>query len=127
MIYTINQDNKTIGIINNNKPFIIGTKNIITIRKIHYSMHPEPKIILVDSILYIPKCKGSILNPMNDAKLHLGRMNTNTFSSLPFKGIGIIIPYNLKYEDENIFIFNSHVFDPIETSSEIQMRLDNID
>lgn len=116
MIYTLNQDNKTIGIINKDKPFIIGTKNIMTIRKIHYSIHPEPKIVLVKSSLYIPKCKGSILDPMNDAKLHLSMMDIKTFSSLPFKGIGVIIPYNLEYEDEDTFIFNSHVFTPIEIS-----------
>lgn len=112
MIYTLNQDNKTIGIINKEKPFIIGTNKIMIIRKIHYSIHPEPKIVLAKSNLYIPKCKGSILDPMNDAKLYLSKMDIKTFSSLPFKGIGIIIPYNLEYEDQNVFIFNSHVFEP---------------
>lgn len=116
MIYTLNQDNKTIGIIHKDKSYIIGSKNIMTIRKIHYSIHPEPKIVLVKSSLYIPKCKGSILDPMNDAKLHLNTMDIDTFSSLPFKGIGIIIPYNLDYEDEDTFIFKSHVFGPIDNN-----------
>jgi hypothetical protein len=116
MIYTLNQDNKTIGIMHKNKSFIIGSKNIMTIRKIHYSIHPEPKIVLVKSNLYIPKCKGSILDPMNDAKMHLSMMNLNTFCSLPFKGIGIIMPYNLEYEDEDTFIFKSHVVAPIDNN-----------
>lgn len=57
----------------------------MTIRKIHYSIHPEPKIILVKSNLYIPKCKGSILYPINDAKLYLNTIKEDIFYSLPFK------------------------------------------
>jgi hypothetical protein len=127
-MYTIKQKNKTIGLKYNDRSYIIGFSKLIVARNVYYKLHPEPKFtlikndnnIIVDDIifdnkatLFIPKCKGSILDPMNDGGFHLSQMKTEEFYILPKNGVGIILPYNMTEEDENEFIFKAHVFDPI--------------
>jgi hypothetical protein len=131
--YTIKRGNRTISYFNNNKHYIIGFKKSSIARKVIYNIHPEPEIVLFQSenielvttedmkiafdtqaLLFIPKCKGSVLEPLNDGGFHLGIIKYDEFIQYPFtKGLGIIIPYDLIHEDKNEFQFNSQIIHPI--------------
>jgi hypothetical protein len=127
MIYTIKQKNKTIGLRHNDRSYIIGFSKLIVARNVHYKMSPEPNFILIKnntiihdeiifdnkSTLFIPKCSGSILDPMNDGGFHLSQMKKEDFYILPKQGVGIILPYTMEEENDLEFMFKVHVFDPI--------------
>jgi hypothetical protein len=128
MINIIKQKNKTLGLTHNNRHYIIGFPKLNLARKVHYNIHPEPNLTLIrgdmiihediefdtSSTLFIPKCKGSIWEPMNDGCFHLSHMKKDEFYILPGKNrIGIIIPYNLEEETEDQFMFKVSVVNPI--------------
>ena len=126
MIYTLKQGNKTIGVQNNHKWYIIGFPNITHARAIHYNIAPEPNIVLLknnpkksqaltvcmNSSIFIPKHQGDHWHPMNDGNFHIQAMNINDFNKLVYCNLGIIYAYNLKHEDSNEFTFDAHVFSP---------------
>ena len=132
-MYTIKQKNKTLSVSHNQKHYIIGFNNIITARKVHYNMHPEPKLVMIrdnkpinlmskldhsltleiSSTLLIPKCHGDIWAPINDGMFHLLEMNEVEFYNLPLsKKLGIIVPYKLEEETNDDFMFKAYVLDP---------------
>lgn len=129
MIYTIQQSSKKLSLNHKNKPYFIGFKTVNLARKVQYSLHPEPNILLVrgdprkfeevtfdtNSILFIPKCKGSIWDPMNDAGFHMNRIDDTEFSLNLTVRCGLIYPDKLIFEDNEDFIFSASVFDPIPT------------
>jgi hypothetical protein len=132
-IYTLQQKDRTLSVLHKKRNFVIGFKNVITARKVHYYMHPEPKIILIcndyiekqvddkvtihidaKSTLFIPKMRGAFLDPMNDGNFHMSQLKEEEFLRFPFlKNLGIIMPYDLVEESEDEFIFRSIVVDPI--------------
>ena len=130
-IYTLQQKDRTLSILHKKRNYVIGFKNVIMARKVHYFMHPEPKLLLlcndylekdVDNVkihidpkgtLFIPKMNGSFLDPMNDGNFHMAHHKEAEFLSFPFvKNLGIIMPYDLIEESEDEFIFRSVVVDP---------------
>jgi hypothetical protein len=137
-IYVLKQQNKHVSVIHAKRHYVIGFQNVLTARKVQYSLHPDPKMILlrdtivslkddldkqgydlnlkldVRATLFIPKCKGSVLHPLNDAHYHCDSHTFSEFLYLPLKNnIGIVMPYSLEEEDEDEFMFRSCVIDPL--------------
>jgi len=137
-VYTLKIKNKTVSLQYKKHHYIIGFKNVLFARKVHYSLHPEPKFTIVrdndidlskhlseegydislnidpNATLFIPKCVGTSLDPMNDVGIHLNKHSENEFLTYPItKHLGIIMPYKLYEENEDEFIFKSVVIDPI--------------
>ena len=133
MIYVLRQGSKTIGLTHCDRSYIIGFRKVIQARNVHYYMHPEPEIKLLrgklilhknisfdtSSHLSIPKCNGSIHDPMNDGGFHLHNMQEKEFFELPGKGVGIICPYQLQYETDDDFVFKVQVVDPLLLNDEL--------
>lgn len=134
-MYTIKQKNKTLSVYHEHKHFVIGFKTALLARKVHYNIHPDPKMTLVRSIepidlspkvdfdislildvastLFIPKCKGSIWEPMNDGMFHVDKMQEIEFYNLPISSnLGIIVPYKLEDETNEEFMFKAYVVEP---------------
>jgi hypothetical protein len=137
-IFTIKQGNKTLSLPHRNSNYVIGFKTAITARKVYYSLDPNPKFTLVrdqdiflseelnekgydinlsidvGATLFIPKCKGSILEPLNDGGYHLNQIPEKEFISYPLDNrLGIIMPYELIEESIEEFIFKACVVDPV--------------
>lgn len=129
MIYTLQQSSKKLSIVHRNKNYYIGFQKVNMARKVQYSLHPEPNILLVrgdpikfeeitfdtNSFIFIPKCHGSIWEPMNDAGFHMNQVDDTEFSLNLTVHCGIIMPDKLVFEDDDEFIFSTSVFDPIPT------------
>lgn len=130
-MYLLKRGSKTLSMKYNDRHYIVGFKTVLMARKVHYSMHPEPKLVMVrddnvthgitnininldvNATLFIPKCKGNVLDPMNDGSFHLSKVSYDNFLLYPFaNNIGIIMPYNLEDENEFEFMFKAHVIDP---------------
>ena len=137
-IFVIKQQNKHVSVMHAQKHYVIGFKNVLTARKVQYSLHPEPKMMLlrdtvislkndlekqgydmnlnvdVRATLFIPKCQGTALHPLNDAHYHCHSYTFSEFLSLPLKNnLGIVMPYTLEEEDDHEFMFRSCVIDPL--------------
>ena len=138
-VYTICRGNKTISIVHRNQNYVIGFRKPLEVRRVLYSMHPEPKFDLVrdhdisldgdlenvgifgmslnidvSATLFIPKCKGSILEPMNDGGFHVDNHSEESFLMFPIeKNLGIIMPYLLFHENDDEFLFKAAVLDPM--------------
>jgi hypothetical protein len=117
-IYTINQGNKTLSTIHNDKHYIIGFKNIFQARAVHYTLNPNPNIILSRSkdysLLFISKCDGSIWNPINEAGFYLKEYCENEILTFPEKKqLGIIIVTEIEDETDKSFVFKSDIMDPL--------------
>lgn len=124
--------------------YIVGFRNVLLARKVHYTLPPEPQFTLVrgDQIidlsdqlasvgydielnldvkaaLFVPKIEsgsGGIWSPMNDVGFFMSRMDEGEFLSLPIlNNQGVIIPYELEDETENEYMFRSIVIDPTTT------------
>lgn len=141
-IYTIQQKNKTVGIVHNNFHYVIGFKNIVMARNVQYNLHPEPRIILdraniteisvledcmtidLNSKLYIQKYNGSAQDPLNDGHYHINTEDELNFLQYPIdKMIGVIMPNELLDEDDDNFIFESQVIDPFFKAEFYRSRL----
>lgn len=121
-MYTLKRGSKTVGFYSGNTSYVIGFKSVVHARSVQYSLNPNPKFMLLksepvfkdelvanmESTLFIPKCKGSALDPMNDIGLHLNKVELKDYYMLPHKGVGILIGYDLVYEDQYDFIFRVH-------------------
>jgi hypothetical protein len=134
--YLLNRGNKSLSHTYKNHTYVIGFKSAITARKVHYSIHPEPQFMLLEgethidtridgikisidttATLFIPKCKGSTLLPLNDGGFHLNKIDMNNFVTYPIRRyLGIIIPYDIVEENDDEFIFKSQVIDPVFNS-----------
>lgn len=123
-MYTLKQGNKTIGFYSKDRPYVIGFKKLVHARSVHYAMHPEPKFqmvksddvmikegieVFLGSTIFIPKCAGSSLEPINDGGFHLHTMKSEEFYGMPFKGVGVVLAYELLDEDINEFTFRAHI------------------
>lgn len=140
-IHTLQQRNKTVSVVHYDRHYVIGFRNPYLLRKVHYSMHPEPKLILLrdndtvfqkefeengydisltmdfNATLFIPKCAGSTLHPMNDGGYHMNSYKESDFLAFPIrKRLGIIMPYKLEDEDDKEFMFKVCVIDPMNNN-----------
>jgi hypothetical protein len=135
-VYTLQQKDRTLSVVHKKRNYVIGFKNVTTARKVHYFINPEPKLLLIcneyiekqvemhnqnitihidpKATLFIPKMRGSFLDPMNDANFHMSHHKEDEFLRFPFeKNLGIIMPYELFEESDDEFIFKAVVVDPI--------------
>lgn len=129
VIYTIQKNHDILSVQQSSTRYYIGFNKSQTARKVQYSIHPEPQITLMrgtrthvdevyfefDASLFIPKCVGSTLLPMNDGCFHMNMLSEKEFLLLPTKRCGIIIPYELSVEDDDEFVFKTFVIEPIPT------------
>jgi hypothetical protein len=135
VVYTLKQGSKTVGFYSNGTPYVIGFRNIIHARKVHYDMKPEPRFQMMmsddvtikddvsihfASTIFIPKhsmlrhhdsgsTRPLLDDPMKDVGLHLHIQKAIEFYRLPQQGVGIIMPYELLDEDTNEFTFRAHI------------------
>ena len=108
------------------------------VRRVMYNMHPEPQFDLlrndaidltkdlnsagvfdinlnmdIGATLFIPKFKGDLMDPMNDAGFHMNAHDEEDFLMFPIlKNIGIVMPMYLQDENEDEYIFKVTVMDP---------------
>lgn len=133
-IFTIKQKSKTYSIINPHKDqyFIIGFNKVQHAQRVLYNVHPEAKPHLenknkieydtniymdTETTLYIPKMEhyGGITNPMNDGAYHMSFFKRSDFLLLPFvKHLGIILCYDINYEDDKFICFKGTSIYPPE-------------
>jgi hypothetical protein len=127
MIYILQQKNKALSLLKNEKHYVIGFKNVIHARSVHYNLHPEPKLEIIneydkreftyisgDVRLQIPKCHGDILSPMNDGNFHMREYPNEEFIKWPFyKQLGVLLPYSLEEESPDHFVFRTIMIDPM--------------
>jgi hypothetical protein len=136
-MFTIKQGNKTLSVLHNKRHYIIGFKNKILARKVYYNIHPSPQFTLVrdqdidlsavlksngfdislsldvGATLFVPKCKGSILDPMNDGGFHLSMVPEHEFLAFPIEHrLGVVMPYDLEDETLDEFMFKASVLEP---------------
>lgn len=130
-MYTLKQGNKTMSVYTCQKHYVIGFQKVLLARHVQYMLHPEPKLTLIKdpkeyarnrkmslamdgkATLFVPKCRGSTLHPMNDGNFHLHQYKTEEFMMFPYeKQLGIVIPYFLQEESEDEFMFKSLVIEP---------------
>lgn len=139
MIYILQQKNKSLSLLHNEKHYVIGFKNVIHARSVHYNLHPEPKIKILneddrreftyisgDVRLQIPKCRGDFLAPMNDGNFHMKEYPNEEFIKWPFhKQLGVLLPYFLEDESHEHFIFRTIMIDPMPIPmSEMPQKFD---
>jgi hypothetical protein len=138
MIYILQQKNKSLSLLHNEKHYVIGFKNVIHARSVHYNLHPEPKMKILnekanthtyisgDVRLQIPKCRGSIHEPMNDGNFHMKEYPNEEFIKWPFhKQLGVLLPYFLEDESHEHFIFRTIMIDPMPIPmSEMPQKID---
>jgi hypothetical protein len=77
--------------------------------------NPKSKFYVnfLNETLFIPKCAGSIHDPMNDGGFHMDNVLESEFLLYPVtKNIGIVVPYKLEQEDSEEFMFKAYVIDP---------------
>ncbi len=120
--------NKTVGFfLKDGKSFVIGFRKLIHARNVQYNIHPEPNFYLVKSknvtrkdgisvhfasTLVVPKGRhggGGAMHPLNDAGLHMQPLKPAEFYGMPYKGVGVVLPYELLDEDRHEFTFMAHV------------------
>lgn len=73
----------------------------------------------VSSRLYIPKSTepGGVSNPMNDGGFHLASSPMEDLFMYPFeKNIGLIMPYDVSWEDNKQIVLTCQVLDPVEST-----------
>jgi hypothetical protein len=73
----------------------------------------------VASQLYIPKSiePRGISNPMNDGGFHLKSIPLENMYMLPFENnVGVIIPYDLTWEDKKQIVLTCKVIDPVDST-----------
>lgn len=125
-MYTLKKGTFTVGMRKDDKSYVIGFKNVVHARSVHYNMSLEPKFELVKqdpiykgginaylaSTIFIPKTKSNF-----DSELYLEMMHAEEFYRLPFSGVNIILPYDLVYEDWSEYIFRAHVLEAADGES----------
>jgi hypothetical protein len=129
-ISTIKQNTKTIGFYHKNKPYVIGFKSPRLARSVMYMLDEDPKFLLLK---HSPKTmiepetqvelnidsEATLFIPKNNSKTiidsyYINVINFDDFIIYPYtNNIGIIIPYFQVTQDDNEFVFKSHVIDPI--------------
>jgi len=136
-IHTIARGPKTLSVFHRDKYYIFGFKKASEARTIISNIHPEPDFTLVRThnidlgphlkkegfdvslemdiaaTLYIPKCKGSVLHPINDGGFHIHSYMEDDFITFPIsKNLGIVMPYDLLNENEDEYVYKAFVMDP---------------
>lgn len=130
-IHTIQRGNLSLGFRHQGKPYTIGFKTAPIARIVMHQLHPAPQFIVlknepvnviepssgieltIDSAatLFVPKRAAGI--PESDG-LALTFVPHDDFIVYPVtKHIGVIIPYALITEDDDEFVFRSHLIDPV--------------
>lgn len=131
MINTIQQYNKTVGFYHKKRPYVIGFRNGHIARNVMYKMEPNPIFTLLkqsptqmineetsleltidsEATLFIPKNKDL---EIKNEDLHIAPVEFEDFITYPYTlNVGIVIPYVLVSEDEEEFVYRSHVIDPM--------------
>lgn len=121
-MYTVKVKSKTVGFSHKDRSYVIGFRKINVARKVMYDMDPEPNILLhrkdtqiVQDIVF--DARATLLIPKKkypDNMFYIATMHQIDFYGLPTKGIGIVIPHELVFEDDSLFEFSTHVVEPIE-------------
>jgi hypothetical protein len=141
-VFTINRGSKTVGFYDTKSPYIIGFRYSRIARNVMHNLHPEPLFTLVRGIeapsrlsvsdikkhpvelsidsnatLFIPKYEGSSSDPMNDGGFHMETLAIDDFVAYPVtKAVGVILPYVLIEENQEEFIYRSHVIQPCDSN-----------
>ncbi len=71
----------------------------------------------VMSKLHVPRMEfpGGVMNPMNDSGFYLSECDLEDLYMMPFeKNIGVVLPYDLLYENNKELVFLSQVIDPVD-------------
>lgn len=124
-IYTIKCGNKTLGLTQVHKYYVIGFKSVMHARSVQFAIDPDPDITFVrraktvgggvdvHAMLSIPKHVGPPLDPWKDVGFHLQTEIYDDFVMTPFaKGVGVIMPYDLVDETTDSFVFDAHLIEP---------------
>jgi len=137
-VYTINRGHKTLSVVHRQTHYVLGFKTPVLAKRIMYNLHPDPVFTLVRdnnidlspqlyeagfidvnlsidvaATLFIPKCKGSPLDPMNDVGYHMNFHTEEEFIMFPInQNLGIIMPTMLQEECDEEYIFKAFVMDP---------------
>ena len=134
--YMIHKNNKMIGFYHMNKPYVVGFKNAHIARNVMYHLPLEPSFTLLqrnpimyqdsqtgvdirvdnEATIFIPKTQ--FLSLSKDEGYYLLGMDYEEFVVYPYtKNIGVILPYVLLDENEEEFVYRSHVIEPLDLSS----------
>lgn len=137
-VYTLKRGSKTVSLVHKSVHYVIGFNKTTLARKVMYNLHPEPEFTLVrdngislgpdllkagfvdlelnidvGATLFIPKCKGDILHPLNDGGYHLSYVAEDDFLMYPVsKNLGIVMPTEIFDEDNDEYVFKAFVMDP---------------
>lgn len=138
-MYTLQRNNKTLSTYHQNMHYIIGFKKVTLARKVHYNIHPEPKVLIVRNTNYntdtvpfdlalsidttaellipkapVEKVPEDGVRGLRDIDFHLAHFDEDYFLSFPVsKNLGIVLASDVYEETEEEFIFKAMVIDPI--------------
>jgi hypothetical protein len=141
-IYMIGLGSKNLSVRSRNVDYVIGFNKVMMARAVHYYLPPYPELSLVRGedinlsdrleniglhnsrlvidpavTLFIPKTKGTIWHPLNEFGQFLDVKNELEFMTYPMtKGVGIIIPQEIKDETEDEFVIRSFLIEPMSLS-----------
>jgi hypothetical protein len=141
-IYMIGLGSKNLSVRSKSVDYVIGFKNVMLARAIHYSLPPYPQLSIVrgdevdltnrlvdigighkntkliidpSATIFIPKTKGTIWHPNNDIGFFLDVKRESEFMTYPMtKGLGIIIPQDITMETDDEFVLKSFLIEPIK-------------
>jgi hypothetical protein len=125
-LHVLKQNNKHIVIKHRNIDYIIGFPNVIHARKVQYDMDIVPSFSFVrdtlspshdldvKATLFIDKSPpGSNVSGLLDGNITMDTYKDRDFYELLLiENKGLIIPYDLKEEDNDEFMFRSFIIDP---------------
>lgn len=88
---------------------------------------PDATSIIIDprAQLYIPKNQNPVSShPLHDPGYHLDEIPYEDFMMYPFdKNIGIIMPYEIETEDDNMFTLRANVIEATESINAFRKSL----
>lgn len=139
-IYMIGLGSKNLSVRSKSVDYVIGFKNVMLARAIHYYLPPYPELSLVrgedvdcsdrladlgfkrsklildpKATLFVPKTQGTIWHPMNEIGTHLDVKPELEFMTYPMKkGLGIIIPQEIKIETDDEFVLGAFLIEPMD-------------
>ena len=137
MIYIFRKSSKDIGLIHDNKKYILGTKNSLISRSIIYNMHPTPQYKILKDKNEMSTLPGTVIKYTTSAYLWMNKypgdiysrnyelttITEEEFFKLPWHGYGIVMPINIENETSMEYMFRVAIVDPInEKEDEIDLK-----
>lgn len=136
-IYTICRGNKTVSMVHRNNHYVFGFRKATEARRVLHNLHPEPKFDLlresdidltkdlassgihdlslnldVAATLFVPKFRGSPMDPLNDGAYHMDQHVEDDFLMFPVtKNLGIVMAHHLLDETKDEFVYRVLVLD----------------